>query len=81
MLAKGLLYCFEANLVCHLGSSVGFEAFAHHYILLGLKVDAQCNGPIRLYKAKEGQNTDKIGRPSGLYCLDFLTITAVNDRR
>jgi hypothetical protein len=34
VLAKGLLYCFEANLVCHLGSSVGFEAFAHHYILL-----------------------------------------------
>ena len=33
VLAKGLLYCFEANLVCHLGSSVGFEAFAHHYIL------------------------------------------------
>ena len=32
VLAKGLLYCFEANLVCHLGSSVGFEAFAHHYI-------------------------------------------------
>ena len=34
VLAKGLLYCFEANLVCHLGSSVGFEAFAHHYILI-----------------------------------------------
>ena len=33
VLAKGLLYCFEANLVCHLGSSVGFEAFAHPYIL------------------------------------------------